>query len=88
MRIQDVPHGLNVAIETNSTVYIGRFDSLNGFQALLHSCDVHPLKPGEDAEHYIRESATYGVNVTHQDAEVDVVGIRNVRILRDVPKLA
>ncbi len=87
MRIQDVPHGLNVVIETSAKVYIGRFDSLNGFQALLHSCDVHPIADGEDVEHYIRETSTYGVNVTHQDAEVDVVGIKNVRLLRDVPKL-
>lgn len=88
MRIQDVPHGLNVVIETDSTLYIGRFDSLNGFKALLHSCDVHPVGAGEDLEHYARDAATYGVNVTHADAEVDVLGIRRVRLLRDVPKLA
>lgn len=88
MRIQDVPHGLNVVIETGDKLYIGRFDSLIGLKALLHSCDVHVLAPGEDAEHYARESSTYGVNVTHQDAEVDLMGIKNVRLLRDVPKLA
>jgi hypothetical protein len=88
MRIQDVPHGLNVVIETNGTVYIGRFDSTNGFKALLHSCDVHTFAPGEDVEHYVRDAATYGVNVTQGDAEVDILGIRNVRLLRDVPKLA
>lgn len=88
MKIQDVPHGLNVVIETDGTLYIGRFDSSNGFKALLHSCDVHALQPGEDAEHYARDAATYGVNVTHQDAEVDILRIRNVRLLRDVPKLA
>jgi hypothetical protein len=88
MRIQDVPHGLNVVIETGAIVYIGRFDSLNGFKALLHSCDVHAVNAGEDVEHYVRDAATYGVNVTHQDAEVDVLAIRSVRLLRDVPKLA
>lgn len=88
MRIQDVPHGLNVVIETGSTLYIGRFDSTSGFTALLHDCDVHPIAPGEDAEHYVRETATYGVNVTQRDAEVDVLGIQRIRLLRDVPKLA
>ncbi|MCE9594190.1 MAG: hypothetical protein K8S98_08350 [Planctomycetes bacterium] len=88
MRIQDVPHGLNVVIETGAIVYIGRFDSTNGFKALLHSCDVHTLAAGEDVERYVQDAATYGVNVTQGDAEVDILGIRNVRLLRDIPKLA
>ena len=88
MRIQAVTHGLNVVIETGAKIYIGRFDSLNGFKALLHSCDVHPIGAGEDVEHYVRDAATYGVNVTQGDAEVDVLGIKSVRLLRDVPKLA
>lgn len=88
MKIHEVPHGLNVVLETGDALFIGRFDSLVGLKALLHDCDVHHLAPGEDAEHYVRETATYGVNVTQRDAEVEIMGVRRVRLLRDVEKLA
>lgn len=87
MRIQDVPHGLNVVIETKgSRVYIGRFDSTTGFTALLHDVDVHDVAPGGDPEPYIRETALYGVDVKSRDLEVDVLEIKRIRLLRDVPK--
>ena len=82
-----MPHGLNVVIETSSgRVYIGRFDSTTGFTALLHDVDVHDAKPGVDPEAYIRETALYGVDVKSRDLEVDVLEIKRVRLLRDVPK--
>jgi hypothetical protein len=87
MKIQDVPHGLNVVIETNSgPVYIGRFDSTSGFTALLHDVDVHKVAPGADPEPYIRETALYGVDVKARDLQVDVLDIKRVRLLKDVPK--
>jgi hypothetical protein len=87
MNIQSAPHGINLVIETDGTrVYIGRFDSTNGFTALLHDCDVHDVAEGEDAEAYIRETARYGVNVTHRDVQVEVAGISRIRLLGDVPK--
>lgn len=86
MNIQDVPHGLNVVIETQDRVVIGRFDSTTGFTALLHDVDVHPVQPGVDPEPYIRETALYGVDVKARDLEVDVLEIRRIRLLRDVPK--
>ena len=87
MKIHEVPHGINVVIETEQgRVYIGRFDSTNGFTALLHDCDVHPVKPGEDGEAYIRETAKYGVDVNHKDVEVEVMGITRVRTLGEIPK--
>lgn len=87
MRIQDVPHGLNVVIETtDSRVYIGRFDSTSGFTALLHDVDVHEVLPGSDPEAYIRETALYGVDVKSKDLEIDVLGIKRIRLLGDVPK--
>ena len=89
MKIQDAPHGINVVIETvGPRVYIGRFDSLNGFQALLHDCDVHDLQAGEDRERYIRESATYGIDVKQRDAHVDVLQISRIRLLGEIEKLA
>ena len=87
MKIQDVPHGLNVVIETNgSRVYIGRFDSTSGFTALLHDVDVHEVQPGIDPEAYIRETALYGVDVKSRDLQIDVLDIKRIRLLRDVPK--
>ena len=87
MKIQDAPHGINVVIETDGTrVYIGRFDSTNGFSALLHDCDVHDIAEGADAEAYIRETAKYGVDVNHKDVQVDVTAIQRVRLLGDIPK--
>ena len=39
--IQDAPHGMNLVVETqDGTVYIGRFDQTNGFEVLMHDCDV------------------------------------------------
>ena len=87
MRIHDVPHGLNVVIETKSAhVYIGRFDSTSGFTALLHDVDVHEVKPGHDPEPYIRETALYGVDVKTRDLEIDVLDIVRIRLLRDIEK--
>ena len=89
MKIQDAPHGINVVIETNGPrIYIGRFDSLNGFEALLHDCDVHDVKASENKEQYIRETATYGINVTHRDATVDAMSIQRVRTLGEIERLA
>jgi len=89
MKIQDAPHGINVVIETNGPrIYIGRFDSVNGFQALLHDCDVHDLATGENKEQYIRETATYGINVVERDAMVDVMSVTRVRTLGEIDKLA
>ena len=88
MNIQDAPHGINVVVETRSgRVYIGRFDSTNGFAALLHDCDVKDFAPGEDRERYIREAATYGIDVKERDAELDCAEVERVRLLREVAKL-
>lgn len=87
MKIHDVPHGLNVVIETNGArVYIGRFDSTSGFTALLHDVDVHEVQAGSDPEAYIRETALYGVDVKSRDLEIDVLDIKRIRLLRDIPK--
>jgi hypothetical protein len=88
MDIQDAPHGINVVVETRSgRVYIGRFDSTNGFAALMHDCDVKDFAPGEDREGYIREAATYGIDVKERDAQLDVADVSRVRLLREIPKL-
>lgn len=87
MKIHEVPHGINVVIETSARrVYIGRFDSTNGFTALLHDCDVMDFASDEAAEAYIRETAKYGVDVKQRDVSVDSQGIARIRLLGDVPK--
>ena len=87
MKIHEVPHGINVVIETAARrVYIGRFDSSNGFTALLHDCDVKDFADDEDPEAYTRETAKYGVDVKQRDVSVDAHGIRRIRLLGDVPK--
>ncbi|NUP95640.1 MAG: hypothetical protein HUU28_05700 [Planctomycetaceae bacterium] len=88
MNIQDAPHGINVVVETGSgRVYIGRFDSANGFTALLHDCDIRDLPDAAAREQHIRESATYGIDVKERDVQVDALGVTRVRLLRDIPKL-
>jgi hypothetical protein len=83
------PHGQNLVVETRSgRVIIGRFDSTNGFQVLMHDCDVYEPPPGTDPEPYIRESATYGVDVKERDYSFDATSITRWRKLGDIPKLA
>jgi hypothetical protein len=86
MNIAQAPHGINVVVETERIVYIGRFDQSNGFQVKLHDAAKHELLDGEDAEMYIRQTAKYGVPVQHKDLVFDAQGIRRVRKLGDVPK--
>jgi hypothetical protein len=85
--IQEAPHGTNLVVETKSgRVYIGRFDSTNGFQVLMHDCDVYDPPAGTDPEPYIRESAKYGVDVKQRSVTFDALGITRWRALGDVPK--
>ena len=85
--IQEAPHGMNLVVETDSgRVYIGRFDSTNGFQVLMHDCDVYDPPAGQDPESYIRETAKYGVDVKEKSITFDAHGITRWRSLGDVPK--
>ena len=90
MDLRSAPHGINIVVETEDKrgkrVVIGRFDSTNAFEALLHDCDVHPLGPAEDAETYIRQTAKYGIAVNAKDATVDLMGVKRVRVLGEIPK--
>jgi hypothetical protein len=87
MKIHEAPHGINVVVETRGRrVVIGRFDSTNGFTALLHDCDVVDFAPDQDPEPYIRETAKYGVDVKQRDFQLDVHTIERVRLLGEIPK--
>lgn len=84
MRIHEAPHGINLVVETADTVYIGRFDSTNGFQVLMHDCCVHAVREGEDVEAFVRQTAKYGVAVDQRDVVFDAQQVRRVRRLGDV----
>jgi hypothetical protein len=87
--IASAPHGLNLVVETRSgRVIIGRFDSTNGFQVLMHDVDVWDPPPGADVEGYIRESATYGVDVKQRDLAFDSSSVVRWRKLGEIEKLA
>ena len=86
MNIHQAPHGINLVVETDDTVYIGRFDSVNGFQVLMHDCSVHAVASGEDPEEFIRQTAKYGVAVDERDVAFDAARVQRVRVLGDVPK--
>jgi hypothetical protein len=87
-QIHDAPHGQNLVIETRTgRVIIGRFDSAGPFEILMHDCDVYEPQPGADPEPYIRDAATYGVDVKQRDFSLPAVEVLRWRKLGDVPKL-
>jgi len=86
--IHGAPHGQNLVIETRTgRVIIGRFDSSTGFEVLMHDCDVYDPPEGADVEGYVRETATYGVDVKHKDYAFAAGDVLRWRKLGDVPKL-
>ena len=65
--IVNAPHGMNLVVECkDGTVVIGRFDESNGFEVFMHDVDVWRPGSGADSEHWVRETATYGVDVKHR----------------------
>jgi hypothetical protein len=82
------PHGINLVVETKTgRVVVGRFDAVHGFEALLHDADVFEPSPGADPEHWIRETATLGVDVKHRDYKLDLASVVRWRKLGDIEKL-
>lgn len=87
--LHTAPHGLNLVVETKSgRVVIGRFDSTNGFQVFMHDVDLYDPPAGADPETYIRETATYGVDVKQRDFTFDANQVVRWRKLGEIPKLA
>ena len=87
--IVNAPHGMNLVVECkDGTVVIGRFDESNGFEVFMHDVDV--WRPGGDAdpEHWVRETATYGVDVKHRDYRFSAGDVKGWRALGEVEKLA
>ena len=66
--IMDAPHGMNLVVHCkDGSIVIGRFDESNGFEVIMHDVDLFDPASGNDAEHWVRETATYGVDVKHRD---------------------
>jgi hypothetical protein len=86
MNITQAPHGVNVVVETDEAVYIGRLGRIEGEQARMHYATVIPVSPGESPEGLIRETAKFGVAVEHTEMLFETRGIKRIRKLGDVPK--
>lgn len=84
MHFSEEMHGINLVVETDEVVYIGRFDNSNGFQVLMHDCAIHPIAPGEDTEAFVKQTARYGVAVDRRDVVVDALKVRRVRRLGEI----
>ena len=85
MNITQVPNGINVVVELDDTVYIGRLGKLQGDQVQMHHAAIFEAE-GEDAEQLIRHTARYGVPVEHQDLLLETRAIKRIRKLGDIPK--
>lgn len=87
--LHSAPHGQNLVIETKTgRVVIGRFDSTNGFQVFMHDVDLYEPPAGVDPEPYIRETATYGVDVKQKDFAFDASSVVRWRKLGEIEKIA
>ena len=88
MQLTEAHHGINLVIETNDTVYIGRFDNSNGFQILMHDCSVHSIESADSAEEHVRNTAKFGVAVDQRDVVFDAASVQRVRVLGDISQEA
>lgn len=86
MNITQAPHGINVVVETEGTVYIGRLGKLSGDQVNMHHAAVFQVAACENPEDLIRRTARYGVPVEHIELAFGSGDIRRIRKLGDVPK--
>ncbi len=86
MEIHEAPHGINIVVDTEETIYIGRFDKTAGLEVVMHDCAEHRIEAGEDTDAYVKQTAKYGIAVDHRDLTFPIAGVTRVRILGDIPK--
>jgi hypothetical protein len=87
--IMNAPHGMNLVVECKGgKVVIGRFDESNGFEVLMHDVDVWEGGEGQEATHWIRETATYGVDVKARDYSLPAGEVEKWVPLGEIEKLA
>lgn len=85
MDITQAPSGINLVVETDAGIYIGRLGRVDGSKVQLRHAVVFPMTD-QNSEKLIRETARWGVPVAHEELLFEVNGIRRVRKLGDVPK--
>ena len=85
MHITQAPSGINLVVETDASIYIGRLGRQDASKIQLHHAVVFPAS-ANNSEELVRQTARYGVPVMHKELELEVQGIRRVRKLGDVPK--
>lgn len=86
MDIAQAPHGINLVVETDNAVYIGRMGKPEGDKVRMHHAATFNVNPDQSPEALIRETAKYGVPVAHLDLVFAPIGIRRIRKLGDIPK--
>ena len=88
MYIHEIPQGINVVIETDDLVYIGRFRETQATPGVvrLQDCAIHQTKGEETPENFVRHTAKYGVDVAKKDVLLKAGSVLRVRALKDVPK--
>ena len=83
--INEAPQGINVVVEMDSTVYIGRLGKSDGKRVNMHHAAVFRAE-GDSAEQIIRKTARFGVPVKHTEVAFEAKDVRRVRALGEVPK--
>ena len=87
--IMDAPHGMNLVVHCkDGSIVSGRFDESNGFEVIMHDVDLFDPASGNDAEHWVRETATYGVDVKHRDWRFPSSDVQGWVALGKIEKLA
>ena len=77
----------DVAIRDGKIAGIGRFDESNGFEVVMHDVDIWEGPEGDEATHWIRETATYGVDVKARDYSLPASEVQKWTPLGDIEKL-
>ena len=86
--IANAPHGMNLVVELEGGgTIIGRFDESNGFEVLMHDVDIWKADREGDREHWVRETATYGVDVKQRDFTFPAGDVQGWSPLGDIEKL-
>jgi len=66
--ILTAPHGINLLIERKSGgAVIGRFDSANGFEVVMHDVDIWEPGQVDPKQGWIQQTAKYGIAVKQRD---------------------
>ena len=86
MSIAQAPHGMNVVVETEGTVIIGRLGKLEGDRVNMHHVAIFRVAAGENPEPIIQHTAKFGVPVEHRDLSFEAQAVRRVRLLGQVQK--